>query len=257
MLQKYTFTMTCLEPGKVRGLGGSELHGLFFNLLKEIDPLQASRIHDMVEKPFALEVPAGLWERNRELSCSLPGEKYSFSISGLSEEMVQTIGKLASVWQGRKISLGTGVFAGGEVCQEHTVERSYQSILALPRLPSEFTLEFRTPTSFRQQGTQIMFPVPEKVFGSLFRRWNAFSPLKLPEEMDFSFVRVKRYNLHTEMVHFEKYMVAGFTGRCTYTLPAKYDDFAVNIVHSLARFSPYAGVGYKVTMGLGSTGLKM
>jgi hypothetical protein len=33
MLQKYTFIMTCREPGAVRGFGGAEAHGLLKNPL--------------------------------------------------------------------------------------------------------------------------------------------------------------------------------------------------------------------------------
>lgn len=67
MLQKYTFTLICREPGAIRGLGGAEVHGLLFGLLKEVDEAAATCVHNAVEKPFALGVPHGVWEREREL----------------------------------------------------------------------------------------------------------------------------------------------------------------------------------------------
>ncbi|MCL4441723.1 MAG: CRISPR-associated endoribonuclease Cas6 [Firmicutes bacterium] len=255
MLQKYTFIMTCREPGAVRGLGGAEAHGLLFSLLKEVDEAATTSLHNAVEKPFALGVPTGTWNRERDFSLSNEGEMYSFTVSCLTPEMSSLVEQAAAAWQGRNVRLGNGVFSGEEITIEFPSGVQYQDILTRPRLPGEINLEFRTPTSFRQRGNQILFPLPERVFGSLLQRWNSFSPLKLPENTDFSLVRVKRYTLRTEMVIFERYMVAGFVGRCAYNLPGKYDDLLAFQVHTLARFAEFAGVGYKVTMGLGEVSL--
>ena len=46
MLQKYTFTLICQEPGAIRGLGGAEVHGLLFGLLKEVDEAAATCVHN-------------------------------------------------------------------------------------------------------------------------------------------------------------------------------------------------------------------
>ena len=254
MLQKYTFNLICRESGAVRGLGGAEAHGLLFRLLKEVDEAATTSLHNAVEKPFALGLPDGSWNREKELAMSREGEMYSFTVSCLTPEMAGLVEQVANVWPGRSVRLGTGVFSGKGVITEFSGGVQYQDVLTRPRLPGDINLEFRTPTSFRQRGTQILFPLPERVFGSLLHRWNTFSPLKLPDH-DFSLVRVKRYTLRTEMVAFDKYMVAGFVGRCAYNLPAKYYDLLAFQVHALARFADFAGVGYKVTMGLGEVRL--
>ena len=67
--------------------------------------------------------------------------------------------------------------------------------------------------------------------------------------LDFIFVWI------TEIVQFEKYKVPGFVGRCNYRLPAGYSELILFQVHVSARYAGVAGVGYKVTMGLGDTGL--
>ncbi|MBM7854979.1 CRISPR-associated endoribonuclease Cas6 [Desulfohalotomaculum tongense] len=237
----------------MRGLGGAELHGMLFGMLKKLDAGAAVRLHEGVDKPFALEPPQGQWDRQGAFSLCRAGEQYSFSISCLNEEMVELVGRLAQAWSGRTVRLGTGVFTGTKAVEEHPGGVSYRNILDKPALSRDFTLEFYTPTSFRQKGTQILFPLPERVFGSLLHRWNAFSPLQLFDGVDFSAVRVKKYALHTSMVHFEKYMIAGFMGRCTYILPAKYAEYMALQVHALTRFAGFASVGYKVTMGLGCT----
>lgn len=250
---KYIFTMICRKPGTVRGLGGTELHGMFFNLLKDADPGAATFMHGLVDKPFSLGCPQGAWEKEREICRSLGGEKYTFAVAALDEQMERALCLVAGAWPGRLVRMGSGIFEC-EGAERHS-SLSYWDILTQPPLTGEIALEFMTPTSFRQRGTQMIFPIPERVFGSLLYRWNCFSHLKLKEDVDFSYIRAKKYRLQTEMVHFEKYMVAGFLGRCTYSLPASCQQHEAQLARTLASFAPFSGVGYKSTMGMGSVEL--
>lgn len=255
MIQKFNFILVCREPGFVNGLGGSEVHGLLFKLLKEINTVTATKLHSLVDKPFSLGPLLGDWERKGGFCRSSLEKRYMFSVSCLNEEMIDLIEQVARFWSGRSVRLGSGAYTVENIWKECPHGVTYQEILTVSRRDDEFTLEFCTPTSFRQRGTQILFPLPERVFGSLLHKWNVFSPVQLHQDSDFSIVRVKKYNLHTEMVHFDKYMVAGFVGRCTYTIPRKHEDFLAFQLHTLARFAEFASVGYKVTMGLGATRL--
>nr|WP_243137364.1 CRISPR system precrRNA processing endoribonuclease RAMP protein Cas6 [Desulfofundulus thermobenzoicus] len=153
------------------------------------------------------------------------------------------------------VRLGTAEFSGEAVEEVYPGGLTYQHLLERPPLPREITLAFRSPTSFRQLGTQIVFPLPERVFGSLLQRWNNFSPLQLHPDLDFSVLLVSRYELQTSLVAFDRYSIVGFTGRCSYRLPPRFPDFLAFQIHALARYAAFAGVGYKVTMGLGQTEL--
>jgi len=66
-------------------------------------------------------------------------------------------------------------------------------------------------------------------------------------------VRVTQGDLQTHVVHFPNFVQKGFTGTCTYS----FRDEGVSELAILAAFAPYAGVGYKTTMGMGQvqTGL--
>ena len=229
---------------------------MLFEILKEINVGKATLLHDMVDKPFAVVPPTGSWQREGEPSRSIVGESYTISIFCLTKLMVDLLSEAAVAWKGKTVRLGTALFPVDEVHEGYPGGVYYQDLLTRLPLPDQFTLESRTPTSFRQSGTQILFPLPELVFGNLLRRWNSFSPLQLESSIDFSQIKVKNYKLHTEMVHFEKYMVVGFIGWCTYMLPRSCSDFDAFHIHVLARFADLAGVGYKVTMGLGVTNLR-
>jgi len=125
--------------------------------------------------------------------------------------------------------------------------------LLRPGRANQFTFRFKSPTSFRSQGQQLLFPTPELFFGSLMQKWNAFARKKITREIaeDFKKILVKRYNLETQEVSFSVYKIIGFTGVVSYRLPPRTDPMVKRVVNALARLAPYAGVGYKTPMGLG------
>ncbi len=46
MIQKVIFKLKCIETGNVKGHGGVELHGHFFNIMKDINSNLADIIHE-------------------------------------------------------------------------------------------------------------------------------------------------------------------------------------------------------------------
>lgn len=250
MLQKYQFTLKCLRSGVVYGFGGSEVHGLLFAIMGEIDKDYATDLHGLIDKPFVLELCMDNWERDGRISRCQTGETYTITLSCLNKELAERVSKANEVWAGREVRLGSAIFSIDEI--RLIGQLFYQDILTNLYLSHEFTMQFNTPTSFRRQGVQILFPEPVKVYENLLRRWSIFSPIKLLDEIDFSRIMVKKYNLRTEVVHFENYMIAGFVGKCTYKLPEDVEDLLLLHVGALSRFAIFSGVGYKVTMGMGN-----
>jgi CRISPR-associated endoribonuclease Cas6 len=119
------------------------------------------------------------------------------------------------------------------------------------------TMRFASPTMFKSDNKYLPLPLPRLVFEGLARRWNAFAPVALPEEVtrfaDECMV-ISRYRLRTERVAFgeggEHGAFPGFVGSVTYSFRVK-DRYWMGLIHLLAAFSLYAGVGQRVTMGLG------
>jgi CRISPR-associated endoribonuclease Cas6 len=139
-------------------------------------------------------------------------------------------------------------------------QTSYQD-LAAPYLlggqcqpAARIEFDFASPTTFKSQGVNLPLPMPELVFGSLLDRWQTFAPIALhPETRRFAreAVTLSRYNIRTRPAPGKQGgLRIGFTGAVTFAALNK-DRYWLNIVHLLAAFAFYSGVGARATTGLG------
>lgn len=115
-------------------------------------------------------------------------------------------------------------------------------------------LEFLSPTTFRSQGKHLPIPLPELVFGSLLEKWNRFSPIAFDEGLrDYAAqsLAVERYELSTRAVKVKGGgLRVGALGQIQYgALP--YDRYWMALLHVLAGFAFYAGVGHGASQGFG------
>ncbi|MCL4297942.1 MAG: CRISPR-associated endoribonuclease Cas6 [Anaerolineae bacterium] len=153
---------------------------------------------------------------------------------------------------------------------------SYQDLAApyllggRERLNSTLRLEFASPTTFRSQGRYLPLPEPELVFGSLLDRWQTFAPIALHSDtrrFAAEAVALSRYELRTRGMPYVKRGVGGrgegamhyptiigFTGRVVFAVLNR-DRYWLNVLHLLAAFSFYSGVGYQTAAGLGQVRL--
>jgi len=139
-------------------------------------------------------------------------------------------------------------------------QSTYQALAApyllggQPNPPSRMHFEFASPTTFRSQGQYLPLPLPELVFGSLLDRWQAFAPIALhPDMRRFAAeaVVLGRYHLRTRgMPYKQGGMQIGFTGEATF-VALNRDRYWLNVLHLLAAFAFYSGVGYQTGAGLG------
>jgi len=117
-------------------------------------------------------------------------------------------------------------------------------------------LLFASPTTFRSQGAFVPVPWPRLVFQSLVRKWNLFADIPLPEEvLDVieTSLAIRGYNLQATGIALNKdegMKMPAFWGKCEYAVKRK-DKSLQRLVHTLAAFAFYAGVGKQTTMGLG------
>lgn len=246
---------------RLRGNGGEALHGLFFTLLRRTAMDVASHLHRADEqKPFSLSPLLEGHELQRGYTNITSGRTACFRINILTEELLTLTVKTFFLWlaEGKALSLC------GKPITITTVDigsASNISVTSFTRLLLEscaqpvVTLEFISPTSFKRNEVQIVFPEPQLVFSSLLRRWNAFSELKLPDEYLelLPSIKVSNYSLSTELIHFSRYKVIGFKGIVEYTLPQETPEPFRKAMNALADFACYAGVGAKTTMGMGHT----
>jgi CRISPR-associated endoribonuclease Cas6 len=150
-------------------------------------------------------------------------------------------------------------------------QASYQDLAAPFLLGSQakpspkIRMEFVSPTTFRSNRRYVPLPLPELVFGSLLDRWQAFAPIALhPEMRRFAeeAMVLSRYQIRTRGVPHKRagqeeeggrggYQI-GFTGQVTFTALNR-DRYWLNVLHLLAAFAFYSGVGYQTGTGLGQT----
>lgn len=128
------------------------------------------------------------------------------------------------------------------------------------RPPGRVEVAFATPTTFHSQGRSLPLPLPRLVFGSLIDRWNAYAPLRIDPEV-LAVVEqaaiIGRYELRTELVPLGGGVQVGFVGRCGYVLPPgrgvrPADEYAWRVLHLMAAYAFFSGVGAKTTMGMGT-----
>lgn len=136
---------------------------------------------------------------------------------------------------------------------------SYENLAAGHLLPGEpfsrsLMLHFATPTSFRSQNINLPLPLPGLVFGSLAERWNSFSPVGIsPEARRFGeeMVAISQYRLESRAVsHKSGSLRIGGVGEVAYR--ALNDDrYWLGVLHLLASFARFSGVGVQTTTGMG------
>ncbi|MFQ5905358.1 MAG: CRISPR-associated endoribonuclease Cas6 [bacterium] len=132
---------------------------------------------------------------------------------------------------------------------------TYEELLAGARPETELTLEFKSPTAFRQGDLVLPLPMPKLVFQSYLERWEQFSPVALLPDLIERAERglgVARHRIWTRPFFDGHGLVPGFVGRVTFIIKG-LDKEVVRQLNVLADYAFYAGTGWKTTHGMGLT----
>lgn len=127
------------------------------------------------------------------------------------------------------------------------------------------TLQFYTPTAFRQGKYDSAMPTPDRVFGSLLRRWNHYSGLEFSADI-IDAIQPSYFDIRTEIATDPRSQFQhtgaktdpcnqfmGCIGKVTFQILGPVDRTALKQLNALADFAFYAGVGRKTPMGMGIT----
>ncbi|MCW3053152.1 MAG: system precrRNA processing endoribonuclease protein Cas6 [Chthonomonadales bacterium] len=241
---------------------GECTHGAFYTLIRQADPALSARLHDCPErKPFTL---GGVQEeRGRRPG---PGHPARLRLTFLDDSLFPLfagallrgalqdglrIGQAHFTPTGLLTTVGAHPLAGHATYAE--LRERAQSIESL-------ALRFDSPTLFRSQGQDVLWPNPRHVWHSWLRAWNAFATQDAPEQtleearlLDLTAqITVERYRLETRHVSLAAGGMMGFQGTCAYSLKA-LSEADRRLFTLLADFAFYAGTGRKTAMGLGQT----
>lgn len=256
MITKLSLELIPKDEIQLPGLGGETLYGLFLNLLKTQDSKLASSLHNAREaKPIAVSpfISGAVFRDGKALLET--GSKASFEISFFTDPPAEAfmLGLNKALGNKEPVNLG-----GKKIKLASTKiikVTNFKELENQAEPHSQISFRFLSPTSFRSHGEQKVFPEPVLVFSSLLKKWNAFSSIKFPKDLEeeLSKIRVTRYSTRTELVEFSNYKIIGFKGTCNYELPKGMLDEAKKQINAIADFAFFAGVGYKTTMGMGQT----
>jgi CRISPR-associated endoribonuclease Cas6 len=241
------------------------LHAALLRRLELIDPDLSRRLHDSQIGAHSTDHPlvvSGL--------CSSPdsaggeafveeGCTYSASITALTHEVTQAL-DLAFCPQhplGQEpLILEHVPFA---VILEDTYWHSlctYASLLTAANPRRGIALEFCSPTGFRTRSKSPALPEPTICISGYLRKWNAFSPVTLPDELLMGYVRkcmtLNTYSLMPAVQRFGEYIERGFIGRVEWHAKGSSPSL-LRQVNALVEFSCYCGTGMKTALGMGQT----
>lgn len=262
-------TLQPAEPATLPIYLGRATHAWFLDQVRSLDPALADSLHaPNQERPFtisnllgAARLPARpeVGSLAPDRLCFLRLTSYQPALSALLEErLLPHLPETALLAGATFRVLGATTDETQHAWAGRTTEQDLlleQTLHGQP--PAGLTMRFASPTVFRSQELLLPLPLPKLVFEGLVRRWNLFAPVALPNEVvrfAEECVAISRHSLYTERVTFggqgEHGAFPGFLGHVGYTFRVR-DRYWTGLIHLLAKFSLYAGVGQRTTMGLG------
>lgn len=267
MLLSTVLTLQPTEEAELPPTMGTALHACFLELVRRKDVSLAERLHTPGrDKPFTVSPLQGeLRPRNGHLVLS-PQQKYWLRFSSLERPLSECLLELERDLQGKKLTLlgrGFEVLSvvsrpeGHSWAGRETYEGLYRRWIAeADTPPRRLQMRFFSPTTFRSGRHNLPLPLPKLVFWALAEKWNRYAPVHLGEGvvgLIEEIVGLARCQIQTHVLDFVRYRQVGFVGECDFRIAPQKEEEEVwaRVVHLLADFAFFAGVGYKTTMGMG------
>ncbi|BCV20514.1 CRISPR-associated endoribonuclease Cas6 [Moorella sp. Hama-1] len=252
---------------------GASLHAFLYNLIRSGDGTYAAELHQQGGiKPFTVS-PVEVVQREY-MSALVPGGKAATfprgSLCRVRFTLLQArpFFPLAEYFLHHSRPLSEPHLNGIpleilEVKVARTPEEpgagysEYRQLWEQAAAARRITLEFSSPTTFRQGDVNLPLPVPRLIFAGLAAKWRHFAPdypihQGLDEYVD-KYVAPAEFNIKSALLDYgrnRKYV--GFKGRCSFIVSGsdEHKELAKQ-VSMLADYAFYAGIGQKTTMGMG------
>jgi CRISPR-associated endoribonuclease Cas6 len=244
---------------------GRQVHALFLCLIRQFDSALNARLHGEPNyRPFTVStLRGGDVQGNRLVLCK--GQSYYLRVTLLDS---------GAIWEGLQrhfleaspiyvsldaipLRLNRILMTPAAVPVGWIGSTDWNTLAMSPPAHSSFTMHFNSPTAFSLGEHQFeLFPKPQFVWGSLLRTWNRYAPecfrieKQRLQEVLTRHVTITSRALRTQTLHFPTYVQKGFVGRCSFQVE---EGQPLAEIAALTAFAPYAGVGYKTTMGMGQT----
>ena len=117
------------------------------------------------------------------------------------------------------------------------------------------TLQFVTPTAFKQNGRYINFPDVRAMYSGLMKRYDSVneSESMCDEDTLEQLVEktvISRYDLHSTVFCLEGVRIPSFLGKITLRIDGS--QTMLNFARMLFQFGTFSGVGIKTSLGMGA-----
>ena len=264
--------LTPKSPIYPQFLTGRHLHALFLTLVSSVDKDLGTHLHNSTaDKAFTLSplqitknspipkaVKRGSILQSQHQKMIPTGTPCWWRISLLDDEL---FGKLTQLWLNlnpqQPWHLGsadlyiTSIQGTPQSTQPWanacTYTQLYQQASDSERIIS---INFATPTAWRQGKYDTTLPTRESVFKSLLSRWNKYSKIEF-EEINLDSIFPSFINIHTEIVPDSRSKFIGVVGEVSYRIMGDVEAIKIKQINALADFALYSGIGRKTTMGMG------
>ncbi len=249
-LQSLVIQLGAASESTIPSTLGRAIHAQVMQWLSLGDPQIATAVHDSQESPLSLSELIGYrCKKGIQL-----GDDFIVRISLLESNLIQPLLKGIEFSHNKSIYLGKCPFVIRSIYSlpgtHPLVDCSNYTTLANTSVSSDITLQFLTPTSFKQNQNIQPFPLPDLVFNSLLRRWNRFAPAELQFPQVQWQALISAFELKTHALKMEAGAEIGAKGWIKYRFP---DPEQARIASVLANFAVFSGVGRKTAMGMGQT----
>lgn len=262
-LYSVVLELSAVNTATIPATMGHLAHGLFLDLVRQVDPTLSARLHDEPGyRPFTISPLSGAQVQNDTLLLE-PGRPCRLRITLLDGgPLWQKLTRCFLEVQPIILRLNAAEFKLNRVLSTPTADPTgwagftdWQTLATTCSRPA-ITMYFASPTAFSMGDRQFaLFPEPILLWDSLMRIWNNYAlPILLIDKTALrNFISqnvvVSDYSLHTTTLNFPKHRQKGFVGTCSYLVRQEGAESAQ--LAALAEFARYAGVGSKTTMGMG------
>jgi len=279
MLISRLISLTAESSYPILGALGRPAQAWFLGQVTRANPGLANTLHDEKKlKPYT--VSTLLDDNGRPLSAGgwlKPGQECWLRITTFDESLSDLLENRVLAHLPERLTLYKMDFRVNGVARRRAEHpwadgASFHEIAqdaGLTGAKNTLRMEFASPTAFRNNSLDVSLPLPGQVFRSLWRKWNAFCPEAMQvQDIWPAFAEACIFVDELTAVNTVRWTFAegtrgaatGFTGTVGFRLPSaralkdewrEYTEGAAVVMHSLARFGFYAGVGHHTTIGMG------
>ncbi len=185
------------------------------------------------------------------------GKNIVWTVNALNDDCIKNISEalLSPSFQEASIyATGTKLKVIGKSKSEFSFD-DFLKTFVCTRLDPSVSIELVSPAAFKSDGKYINFPGVKRIFGNLIKKYdacdekNALSSSELVERIA-EHVRITAYNIRSTFFNLAGAKIPSFIGKLTFKV---FDDKElIPIIHLLAEFGQYSGVGIKTGMGMGA-----